>query len=119
MPVKINKCCCPNCGSVIELQNVHVNLDSQWLPCVLPTGFEWNLPSGKLTPAVGPVIYVDATGNHLSREEYLSKFNIDPEIAYQNMRGKNKKDPVTVGSVVSKAVESEISKRTPLKLGRY
>jgi hypothetical protein len=27
-------------------------------------------------------------GEHLSREEYLSKYDIDPEIAYSLMRGR-------------------------------
>jgi len=68
-----------------------------WLECLLPQGFEWALPAGKLTPVVGAPIYVSASGDHLSREAYLAWYNIDPEIAYRNMRGKNPQKPVELG----------------------
>jgi len=88
------KCICQNCGAV---NLVEPEPGEDWLECLLPQGFEWSLPAGKLSPAVGAPIYVDAHGNHLSREAYLVKYNIDPEIAYQNMRGKNPQKPVELG----------------------
>jgi len=38
--------------------------------------------------ATGAVFYIDAVGNKMTREEYLERYNIDPEVAYQNMRSK-------------------------------
>jgi hypothetical protein len=70
-----------------------INADSlqddgdDWLACSLPQGFEWKLPAGKITPVYGDPIYVSSTGEHLSREEYIMKYNLDPEVAYQMMRG--------------------------------
>ena len=89
------RCICANCGCVNIVEPVGEGTD--WLECLLPTGFEWSLPVGKLTPVVGAPIYVDAHGNHLSRLAYLVKNNIDPEIAYERMRGKNPQKPIELG----------------------
>ena len=77
---------CRHCGAVNEVELPDPEETKEWLGCILPKGFEWSLPAGKITPIAGPAIYVDAFGNHLSWLEYLTKYNIDPEIAYQNMR---------------------------------
>ena len=63
--------------------------NGDWLQCILPTGFEWILPAGKISPIVGEPIYISGHGEHLSYEEYLNKYGIDPEIAYNLMRGRN------------------------------
>lgn len=84
------KVICKNCGVVNEISAEDLAADnhSDWLYCDLPTGFEWNLPAGKIEPVVGDPIYISAGGEHLSWEEYLLKYNIDPEIAYNRMRKK-------------------------------
>ena len=85
---------CKNCGAVNVAEITEKDLtgpgddDDDWLNCVLPTSFEWSLPAGKITPLVGDPIYISAGGEQLSREDYLMKYNIDPEIAYQLMRGR-------------------------------
>jgi hypothetical protein len=100
---------CKNCGSVNE-KDKDVILDPEydqedWL-CDLPLGFEWILPVGKISPIVGSTLYVSSMGGSLSRAEYLEKYNVDPEIAYQLMRkdkGKplaNAMDPARVGALV-------------------
>jgi hypothetical protein len=61
------------------------NSNGDWL-CELPEHFEWVLPAGKITPVIGDPIYVSGHGEHLSRAEYIAKYNIDPELAYQLMR---------------------------------
>lgn len=91
---KAYKCLCKNCGSVNMVTSSGVKTDDNWLPCVLPTGFEWNLPSGKICPVVGDPIYLDAGGNRFSYVDYLSKFSIDPEIAYIRMRANRCGDKV-------------------------
>jgi len=80
---------CKNCGAVNEKER-DIILDPQygeedWL-CDLPLGFEWILPAGKISPIVGTPLYVSGLGGNLSRDEYLTKYNVDPEIAYQLMR---------------------------------
>lgn len=79
---------CKNCGVVnVASSGALANDDDDWLDCVLPEGFEWILPAGKITPIVGEPIYISGLGEHLSRSAYLKKYNIDPEIAYNMMRG--------------------------------
>jgi hypothetical protein len=81
---------CQNCGALNTLSIDPIDLDDKeqdWL-CEMPKGFEWHLPSGKIIPVVGDPIYVSAFGEHLSREIYLERYKVDPEIAYQYMRRK-------------------------------
>ncbi len=87
----IKKFICKNCGVVNEAEITVDDLadpGDDWLQCDLPTGFEWTLPAGKITPIVGDPIYISALGEQLSRENYILKYNLDPEIAYQLMRGR-------------------------------
>ncbi len=85
------KAICKYCGVVneISVEDLAADNKSDWLYCDLPVGFEWNLPAGKITPVVGDPIYISGFGEHLSWEEYLLKYNIDPEIAYLRMRKKS------------------------------
>jgi hypothetical protein len=89
------KTICPQCGAVSEIKSGSPSED--WLECVLPTGFEWRLPAGKIEMATGAVFYIDAVGNKMTREEYLERYNIDPEVAYQNMRSKAAKPFFQIG----------------------
>ena len=65
------------------------------LDCDLPTAFEWILPAGKIMPIIGDPIYVSANEDHFSRQAYLDKYYIDPEIAYELMRSKVKVQTAT------------------------
>lgn len=106
------KCKCPQCGTV-SLADVKEITEDGWLPCSVPGGFEWTLPSGKITPVVGAPIYVDAVGKQMSYQEFLDKYNVDPEIAYTKMRGSMKggaPKPVEVGGGKPKI--------EPVQLGR-
>jgi hypothetical protein len=96
----MTKTICTQCGTVLELESPEGEEETEWLGCIEPTGFEWKLPAGKLSPIVGDPIYVSATGEHLSREAYIAKFGLDPEIAYVKMRaalGLAMKKPLRVG----------------------
>jgi len=84
------KIVCPSCGTCCEVDVSSQDEDGNWLGCIAPTGFEWSLPSGRIVPAIGDVIYVDALGNHLTRGAYMEKYSIDPEIAYNKMRDKKR-----------------------------
>jgi len=86
------KVICRNCGAV-NIVNTAFGDDvdwkeMDWLDCLEPKGFEWKLPAGKITPVVGPAIYISATGEQLSREQYLNKYKLDPETAYKFMRAR-------------------------------
>jgi hypothetical protein len=87
----MKKFICKNCGVVNQASKEVVGSDGDWLQCVLPQGFEWILPAGKITPILGDPIYISALGEHLSRDAYLKKYNIDPEIAYNLMRGNSRR----------------------------
>jgi hypothetical protein len=79
---------CINCGALNEMCidfSDPKNPVEDWL-CLAPKGFEWSLPSGMITPAVGDPIYVSATGVHLSRKAYIDRYGVDPKIAYEHMR---------------------------------
>ncbi|MCX6673489.1 MAG: hypothetical protein NTY37_06905 [Methanothrix sp.] len=83
----MKKFICRNCGFVNEASKEALESNSDWLQCALPQGKEWILPAGKITPIIGDPIYISAMGEHLSYEAYLNKYGIDPEIAYNRMRG--------------------------------
>lgn len=88
MKVKnMRKVICKNCGVVNEFLDEALAEGDDWLECTLPEGFEWILPTGKITPIFGDSLYISSLGEHLSYNAYLDKYNIDPEIAYQLMRG--------------------------------
>jgi uncharacterized Zn finger protein (UPF0148 family) len=91
----MTKVVCPHCGTISEVKEEQES--ENWLECVLPTGFEWSLPSGKIKSAAGTVYYVDSIGNKMSREAYIEKYKIDPEIAYNNMRGEKPKKVLKLG----------------------
>ncbi|MCK9566041.1 MAG: hypothetical protein WA137_11685 [Methanothrix sp.] len=103
------KIICKNCGSVNE-KDKEVLLDPEystddWI-CDLPVHFEWILPVGKISPIVGNPMYVSSLGGNYCRSEYLEKYNVDPEIAYQLMRKDKGKslatamDPARVQSLI-------------------
>lgn len=82
----IKKIICPECGVVVEIDLDEVDPEEEWLPCLLPEGFEWRLPAGKIEPVVGEVLYVDAIGKQYTRTQYIERYNIDPQIAFERMR---------------------------------
>jgi hypothetical protein len=102
------KCICQQCGCVNIVEITDKENPENWLPCLLPEGFEWTLPSGKITPVVGEPIYKDAMGANFSRKDYLAKYNIDPEIAYTKMRA-------TIGNPVPVPVGASTGNKPKIK----
>lgn len=89
----MKKIICRNCGTVNEVSEEALTEalnddEDDWLQCTLPEGFEWSLPAGKITPIIGEPIYISAMGEHLSYDQFIEIYNIDPEIAYNLMRGR-------------------------------
>lgn len=86
----MKKIICKNCGTVNEVSDKSLAEDDDWLQCALPEGFEWSLPAGKITPIIGDPIYISAMGEHLSYQAFLDEYGVDPEIAYNLMRGNSR-----------------------------
>jgi hypothetical protein len=87
----VKKIICKNCGAVNEVSDKSLaEDDDDWLQCALPEGFEWSLPAGKITPIIGAPIYISAMGEHLSYQAFLDEYGVDPEIAYNLMRGNSR-----------------------------
>jgi hypothetical protein len=107
------KAICKYCGVVneISVEDLAADNRSDWLYCDLPVGFEWNLPAGKITPVVGDPIYISGFGEHLSWEEYLLKYNIDPEIAYQRMRNRSESKGSSQGAKRQRKVDLRLPPR--------
>jgi hypothetical protein len=102
---------CQECGALNEVSVDPQNLDDKeqdWL-CIPPRGFEWVLPSGKIAPIMGEPIYVSAFGEYLSREAYLDRYKVDPEIAYQYM--KKKRNALTASKISNNLSQSVASNR--------
>jgi hypothetical protein len=86
----MKKIICKNCGTVNEVSDKSLAEDDDWLQCALPEGFEWSLPAGKITPIIGDPIYISAMGENLSYQAFLDEYRVDPEIAYNLMRGNSR-----------------------------
>jgi hypothetical protein len=93
---------------VIEVSDRSLAANSDWLDCSLPEGFEWILPTGKITPIIGDPIYISAMGEHLSYEAYLAEYGIDPEIAYTLMRENGRVKPIVKISAANSQVEAHV-----------
>jgi hypothetical protein len=107
----MKKFICRNCGVVNEASQAALESNNDWLQCTLPQGFEWILPAGKITPVIGDPIYISGMGEHLSREAYLNKHGIDPEIAYNLMRGNSSYRSASLNFVGQSMAKSQISSK--------
>jgi len=75
---------CKNCGAVNVVEYSDRSSEDS-AGCIPPTGFEWTLPAGILEGPMGK-IYVTAQGSHMSKEEYIDAFGLDPEITRDWMK---------------------------------
>ena len=107
----MKKFVCRNCGVVNEASKDALESNSDWLECALPQGFEWILPAGKITPIIGDPIYISGMGEHLSREAYLNKHGLDPEIAYNLMRGNSGYRSASRNLAGQSPIKSQISSK--------
>jgi hypothetical protein len=107
----MKKFICRNCGVVNVASQGDLESNSDWLQCALPQGFEWILPAGKITPIVGDPIYISGMGEHLYRDAYLNKHGIDPEIAYNLMRGNSGYRSASLNFAGQSPIKSPISSK--------
>ncbi len=89
---KVNVACL-NCGALNILNIDPRNLNDTKCEFLgeLPEGFQWILPTGKITPITGNPIYMLSSGEQLSRNAYMERYRVDAEIAYQYIRRQNEK----------------------------
>lgn len=107
----MKKIICKNCGVVNQVSDRSLEDDEEWLDCLLPEGFEWILPAGKITPIIGDPIYISGLGEHLSYDAYLNKYGIDPEIAYSLMRGNSRARSAARITAIQSQVGAQVSSR--------
>jgi len=94
---------CHNCGRQVESDKL--TKDTEWVctcgavnvvplldgtgddavSCLAPTGFEWQLPSGVLEGPRGK-IYITAQGTQMTKDEFMTAFKVDPDLALEYMR---------------------------------
>lgn len=67
----------------------------EWLACLALPDYVAMIPLGCIRPIVGPIIWTDGAGSHLSTDEYKAKWGFDPQLAwdaikeYRKQAGKN------------------------------
>jgi len=76
---------CKNCGAKNDVPDGNGTFERP-LDCLPPKGFEWALPTGKLTDPAGNVIYRTAQGNDMSKADFIEFFGCDPDIMLRKMR---------------------------------
>jgi hypothetical protein len=67
---------CANCG-VGSAPKEPIDASKSWLPCIPLTGLNLRLPNG--IPGEG---YTDGAGKTLALDDYIKKYNVNPEIFY-------------------------------------
>lgn len=57
-----------------------------WLECLTLPDYLAMTPSGHIQPIVGSEIWIDGNGSHYSRESYIAKYGVDPELGWQAVK---------------------------------
>jgi phage FluMu protein Com len=76
---------CPQCGAVNNVEWENAGTGDQAAGCLLPTTFEWKMPSGEFQTPFG-LEYTTADGKRMTRIEWINDYGCDPKILYDNMR---------------------------------
>lgn len=79
----MKKIICKQCGSVNTIDG-HEGTD--FVSSKLPDDFDWFIPMKKTISSDGGPAYISQSGESMSREEYIRKYNIDPDIAHTKMK---------------------------------
>ena len=57
-----------------------------WLPCLKLPDYTAMIPTGHIIPIVGAEIWIDGTGARYSRDAYIQRWGINPEIAWKAVK---------------------------------
>ncbi len=73
---------CCNCGGVNEPQGTEEKASGTWLQCIAYTGLSKDHVAGRHESSTKRVIYTDADGKRLTRNEFIIGHGWDPEIIW-------------------------------------
>jgi hypothetical protein len=77
---------CRRCGAVNDLPIDYAMATDTPLPCLEPTGFEWQMPAGKIGNDIVGCQFISSTGQKLARWEWIQTFGFDPVTALKYER---------------------------------
>jgi hypothetical protein len=77
---------CPKCGVLNTPQTEGFEFGDEACGCLLPTGFEWKLPAGRIQSPLGDMYITADDGTVLTRLEWIEIYGYDPKIALDTMR---------------------------------
>jgi hypothetical protein len=94
IPDNAKKFLCSNCGCVNTPQSENSESGEEACGCILPTGFEWQLPVGRFNTPNGTLYATADDGTLLTRTEWIEAFGSDPEIlkAWMETMGRDGKE---------------------------
>lgn len=71
-----------------------------WLKCIGLPEFLAMTPSGHMAYTIGPELWTDGNGNAMTKDQYIARWGVDPEIGWgaikEYRRKAGKKDKMVV-----------------------
>lgn len=80
---------CQKCGVLNTPALENAGTGDQAAGCLLPTGFEWKLPVGRIKTPTHELYITPDDGTQLTRLEWIEIFGYDPKIVWEKMRESN------------------------------
>jgi hypothetical protein len=77
---------CPVCGAVNTVVPADIGTAVQACGCLLPAGFEWKIPAGKIQTPFGDLYATADDGEQLSRLDWINDFGVDPKTLWENKK---------------------------------
>lgn len=82
---------CPFCKGVIAAETSIFRLGGDdWLECIPLTREVAAIPSGCIIHATGNTVWIDGNGERFTREDYKTKYGVDPELVWAAARPNRK-----------------------------
>jgi len=84
---ELKKYVCPSCGAINTPEDPNAGFGDQACGCLLPDGFEFRLPAGKIGNKFTGYKYISPdNGDELTKTEWMLSFGLDPDLALEYMR---------------------------------
>lgn len=91
LPVMPKKFLCRFCGAPNTPQPSTVGTGAEACSCILPTSFEWKMPSGVIGEGDNLMYSTpDDPGCYLTRYEWIEVYGYDPKAKLEEMRRRGK-----------------------------
>jgi hypothetical protein len=81
-PEDVTSFACGKCGTCQTIASKEGGWGDNACGCILPEGFEWAMPAGKIG---GKFIPADG-GKPMTKNQYIAAYHIDPEVCLKEMR---------------------------------